>query len=122
MAKSKLTDMRITKAERDKRKEKYSPSIAGSYDGPEYPYGLTLRLENDALDKLDLDDLPPVGKSVQLVCVCEVTSVSQSSTSTRGADKDTRRSLELQIKKIALDLEGGDVKDAVDAALDELNE
>jgi hypothetical protein len=46
-------------------------------DLPEYPYGLTVCLDKDSLDKLGITDLPPVGTRMQLTALVEVCSVSQ---------------------------------------------
>lgn len=68
-----LTSMKISKEE---AKEMVSPGLAEK-DVPQYPYGLQLNLDGDALKKLGLKDLPTVGQKLLLFARVEVTSVSQ---------------------------------------------
>lgn len=105
----KLVSMKMTKAERE---EKYSGKAIDA-DAPSYPYGLTVRLDNDALDRLKLKKLPEVGKSYMLIARCDVTSVS-SNESEHGKNEN----LELQITDLALDLDKGDNADAADKLYD----
>lgn len=46
-------------------------------DAPEYPYGLTLCLCDDVLEKLGMTELPPVGTVMNLSALVTVCSVSQ---------------------------------------------
>ena len=52
-----LTSMRLTPEER--RDE--APSTVAADDGPLYPWGLTLHLDDTVLEKLGLEGLPSVG-------------------------------------------------------------
>ncbi len=103
----KLVSMKITKAEQEKRAE---PTAAiGSADGPEYPYGLTLHLDGDALTKLGLATLPKVGTAKMFIARVEVSSVSVHE------DKGTkRRSLSLQITDCCLENEADKRKSTAD--------
>lgn len=97
-----LKSMKISAAE---RKKMYEPSMVGESDGPAYPYGLSITLENDALDKLDLA-LPKVGTALTLIARVDVTSVS----SNEGRDKKERRSVSLQITDLCLEPEAAAAK------------
>lgn len=113
---TKLVDMKITKAERKAKEERYSKPM--SMDGDVYPYGLKIRLDDAAIDKLGLKVLPKTGKKVRVVCECTVESTSDRKTIHTAGGDNRDRSIELQIEKLALDM--GDAKDAVDKALAEL--
>jgi len=66
-------------------------------DLPKYPYGLSICLDDDALEKLGITELPAVGSTMQLVATVEVQSVSQYENQ-KGADNN----LNLQITDMAL--------------------
>lgn len=89
----KLVDMKMPK--RDPEKE-VAPSIAT--DAPQYPWGLSLHLDDDCLKKLGIEKLPDAGDELQLQAVVKVESVEQSDMA--GGKK--RRSMRLQITKCAL--------------------
>lgn len=90
MSEPKLVAMERTAAEKKKAEARYTEA---SPSGPDYPYGLTINLGKDELDKLGLKELPEVGDELHVYAVCCVTRVSQS------ADKrgDDSKSVELQI-------------------------
>lgn len=112
----KLKSMKITAEERKAREKEYSkPVMAG---GDTFPYGLQIRLENDSLEKLGLESLPKTGKRVRVVAECVVTSTSEHKSS-HGGKNEKRRNLELQIEKMALNLEPGSALEAVDDALED---
>ena len=73
--------------------------VSGPSDkGPRYPYGLELRLGNEALDKLkDFD--PDVGTEVVIEARGLITAYRESQR--QGRDPD--RSAEIQITDLALD-------------------
>lgn len=101
----KLVSMKMTKAE---IKERNAP-MADAPDSPRYPYGLTIRLDNDSLDKLGEDTLPAVGESVMVLAKATVSSMS----SNESADGGAYRSLELQITDLCLEADDDVVKKAV---------
>jgi hypothetical protein len=81
-----------------KEAKESSPEVFSSKDSsPRYPYGLEIRLENDALEKLGID-LPEVGTDVMIRAECCVTSVS--SNESRGGKP--RRTVTLQIERLAV--------------------
>ncbi len=75
------------------------PTTAVTPERPAYPWGLSLTLEEDALEKLGLTDLPKVGAARRLVARVEVTSVSAREA--QGED-GPHRSVGLQITDMAL--------------------
>lgn len=95
-----FVDMALTEAE---QKERNSPVMLPSGDGPRYPYGLCICLTHDELDKLGMDSDLRSGDVVEMDIRCKVTSVTET-------DRDGAEScrVELQITGIAVDGEGED--------------
>lgn len=89
----KLVDMKLDKKTRDTLA---TPSDPG--DGPAYPWGLSVTLDEEALDKLGLK-LPKVGKTFLLCALVDVTSVS----SNEQQDQEPRSSVTLQITDLSLE-------------------
>jgi len=87
------------KMDKKERMKDMPPPAGGEskYDGPEYPYGLCISLENESLDKLgiDLADFN-VGDHVMVKARCEVKGVSSEA----RADGEDRNRLELQIARM----------------------
>jgi hypothetical protein len=79
-----------------KREEKYAESAM--VDRPLYPWGLSITLDEEALDALGMTDLPEVGKPMRLEALVDVTSVS-SNESEGGAS----RNVGLQITAMCLE-------------------
>lgn len=119
---TKLVDLKITKAERKEREERYKKPMP--FDGGDaYPYESRLSLNDDMLEKLGIDTLPRTGKKVKIVAECVVTATSENQTTGGYGGKDNKnRSLTLQIRKLALDIDNDGAKEAIDAALDELKD
>lgn len=90
-----LVSMKKSKTEVKKDKGGGCCSPSG-YDSDAYPYGLRLDLSDESLDKLGLDDLPKVGKTVNISAVAEVQSASEST----SASGKSHRSVGLQITKM----------------------
>jgi hypothetical protein len=93
----KLTSMALTKSDIKKQME---PTLAkdSNKDAPRYPWGLELNLDESAIAKLGLDELPEVGESYTLVAKCDITSAASSKT--QGGNS---RRLGLQITAMALE-------------------
>jgi hypothetical protein len=91
-----LTSMKLSKAE---QKEAAQPAMT---DGPAYPYGLTVNLEDDALEMLEMKTLPKVGATLMLYARVKVTSVSSYE-----AGEAKRRSVSLQITDLCLEADKG---------------
>ena len=90
-----LTNMKMSRAEA----KASSVPTAVDAEGPSYPYGLAVSLEDDALTKLGMKSLPDVGETFMLMARVEVRSVNQS----EYAEGGRHRSLSLQITDMALD-------------------
>lgn len=106
-----LKSMKITKADRDARKKEH---MCVPYDGDDYPYGLRISLDEQALKKLGLSKLPKTGATVTLTAECCVVSTSVND---RKGKSDRR--VELQIERMDLETPKGSVEDAIDEALEE---
>lgn len=115
---SKLVDMKITKAERDKEQKKHSNPCGPSLGGDEYGYELRLRLGSRELEKLGFDKLPATGRKVRVSAEGVVISTNESASSSKGGDHKNR-SLEIQLQKIAVNLEASSAVEAIDDALEE---
>ena len=89
----KMTDMKFTKAE---KKSRYDvPVMSGN--GEQYPWGLSITLDAQALKKLGISELPDAGDECEIMATGKVTRVSQS-----ASDDETTRSVEIQITHLSL--------------------
>ena len=82
-----LTDMRRSK------KERKQADAADAVGQSSFPYGLTLNLDDESLDKLGFKKLPTVGDRMVVAAIGRVESVSER-TSERNKDRDVRIQLE----------------------------
>jgi hypothetical protein len=82
------------------REEKYAETVA--VDRPAYPWGLSLTLDEDALEKLDVGELPEVGKTMLVLARVDVTSVSS-----HESEHGKNRSVSLQITEMCLEADPG---------------
>jgi len=98
------------KMDKEARQKMYEPSVLN--DAPMYPYGLQLRLDEEALDKLGEDQLPDVGGTILVIAKARVTSVSSNE-----SDSGKRRNVELQITDLCLEAADGEQPTKVAAAL-----
>lgn len=88
--------MKLANMERDEKAQASQPIMA--CEGPKYPYGLCIHLEEESLKKLGITELPAVGASMVLHAKVEVTAVSKNESKEGGE----HRSLSLQITEMAL--------------------
>lgn len=98
-----LVSMKMSASE---RKEYANETIAS--DAPSYPWGLCIHLDDDALNKLGLTEMPAVG--TELMVMAKVV-VKGTSAHARDGEMD-HRSVEMQIT----DMELGPVASASSAA------
>jgi len=92
----KMQSMKRTKKE--KKEAEGSEPVATGGDIDPYPYGLSINLEKESMDKLGLDinDFQ-IGGRVELSCMAEVTSLNQS-----VSKNNDRSSISLQITDIGM--------------------
>lgn len=88
-----LVNMKMDQEEMDE----YGSSTMVS-DAPEYPYGLKLDLDSEALKKLGINQLPAVGQKYSLMANVEVCCTSQY----ESQDAGMKSSMSLQITDMAL--------------------
>ena len=67
--------------------------------GPRYPYGLSLNLDEESLEKLGITELPDVGDSKMLIAFIDVTDKHES----ESADGEKRESIRLQITDMSIE-------------------
>lgn len=78
------------KMSREEAKEYSEPT---AMDAPEYPYGLCLDLDDDALEKLGITSLPAVG--TQMTITARVYVKSTSAYNTQGGESESRMSVQI---------------------------
>lgn len=91
-----LVDMKLSKKETKESRGITAPSLKD--EGPQYPWGLSITLEKDALEKLDMDagDFT-VGQIVTIHAEAKVTRLSISSN-----EKNQSSDVQLQIQKMEI--------------------
>lgn len=87
-----LVSMKLSKTARENMT---SPS---KYEGPEYPWGLGLSLDDGSLTKLKIDELPDPGDEVYVIAKAKVTSVES-----RDGEYGKHRSVSLQITDLCVE-------------------
>lgn len=85
--------------------KEYMNPVQSPGDGPKYPYGLCLCLDNDTLEKLGITTLPEVGQVMELKALAIVTSVGMN----QEQDGDKRQRADLQITDMELSKATGDL-------------
>lgn len=100
MAFGKMVDMAVTPKEQGKDMSAVAYPSPPDSGQPIYPYGLSVSLCDDELDKLELDTDCEVGDLLDARCMMKVTSVSQNET-TSGK----RCRVELQIVMMGVENE-----------------
>jgi hypothetical protein len=91
-----LKNMALSKEERKAE----APSVISKPEGPRYPYGLELRLDDEVLKKLGSSGLPDVDDVVLIQAKAKVTSVSSS-----DYGDGTHRNICLQVTDLAVEPE-----------------
>lgn len=92
-----LISMKMSKEE---AQEYTSPTVA---DAPEYPWGLSISLDEDDLAKLGISTMPPVGATLMLQAQVTVTGTSQRDT--QGGEQE--QCVDMQITDMALSAGSG---------------
>lgn len=100
-------EMVSMKLPKKKRRRSYASPVSSL---PEYPWGTTITLENDALKKLGITDLPEIGEEVMLHGMGKVTRLAESSS---AVGKDNK-SVEIQLTRMEVAF-GEDAEDEHDS-------
>jgi hypothetical protein len=79
------------KATAEETREMSGPSDAS--DAPQYPYGLSIDLDDGSLEKLGITALPKVGTEMMVTARCVVKSIS--SYDTQGGEAESRVCLQI---------------------------
>lgn len=91
----KLVSMEIKKGE-EKQEAACAPC---EVERPKYPYGTSLYLDEVAMKKLGMKEMPSVGTEIPVIAIAKVTGTSE-----REYEDGKRQSLDLQITSMAFDL------------------
>lgn len=91
-----MIDMSMSAAE---AKEESGIPSTDSSELPKYPYGLAIDLDDSAMEKLGITELPDVGYVMQLTALVTVTRVSMN----QAQDNDAENRMSLQITDMQLD-------------------
>lgn len=86
-----LVDMRMSQEEKDE-------GTVMAPEMPDYPYGLCISLNDDDLEKLDLEDDMEAGDTITFMATAKVTSVSA-----REIGGEVEKRVELQITNMGID-------------------
>lgn len=70
-------------------------------DAPEYPWGLTLSLNDESMTQLGMTTLPAVGSKVRITAMATVTSTSADTT--QGGETEKRTGLQITDMELASD-------------------
>ena len=104
---TKLVDMKMSK------KEAKGEFTVEKDDGPRFPHGITIHLDDDSMKKLGFDSLPDVGEEFIVVGVGPVESANESKRQ-KGVD----RSMSIQLQRMEIGPVDGDDEESLAAAID----
>lgn len=90
-------DLKLTDADKKKRAKEFDPKNVDAQ--PDYPYGTRLSLDDAALEKLGIDELPKAGSELHVTGIVKVTGTSQNADEKGSSD----RRVELQITHLAIE-------------------
>lgn len=68
-------------------------------EGPKYPYGLQISLDSEAIEKLELAEMPQAGAKMKMMAMVEVVGVRQYD----RKDGDSEKGVDLQITDLSLE-------------------
>lgn len=98
----KMVDMARSQSDIKKELANYPSPVS---DAATYPYGLCLSLDEEILDKLEIDGDCEVGDMIHLVAMARVTSCSESERETADGKKTSSCRIELQITSMGVENE-----------------
>lgn len=88
--------MKLISLELSPQESKAETIEARETEGPKYPYGTCLYLDEEALAKLGIADLPPVGTELHIMAVGKVTGTSE-----REYEGGSHKTLDVQLVEMA---------------------
>jgi len=91
-----MTSMKRTEA--DKRKDAGDQAPISSI-APDYPYGLTIHMDQDELSKVGLKEMPAVGSVWHMHALVKVTATRQSASESKDEED---RSVDFQITDVGM--------------------
>lgn len=92
----------MKRSAKDKRKDMGEPCAVDAI-APDYPWGLTINLDTDELEKLGIaKSLPNVGDKFTIMAKVVVTTVSQTASTRTSGAHDDRKQVSYQITDIAM--------------------
>lgn len=98
--------MKLVSLKMDPAEAKEEAGCAPSCDPPLYPYGTSLYLDETEQKKLGILEMPAVGTEFPLEAVVTVIGTSE-----RQTQDGTRKTLDLQITKMGLGIQGESAMD-----------
>lgn len=96
--------MGMVSLKQTKKQQSDNDSPVAGIDRDPYPYGTRIDLNKESLDKLGIKTMPAVGTEMMIECKVTVIAVRES-----ASERDTSRSLELQITDMDLELDEDEV-------------
>lgn len=84
---------------RSKKERKAGSSHEVAFEEPAIPSGLTIRLDDESLDKLGFKDLPNVGDRMVVAAIGTVSLVSQHD-SKRNEKRNKNRDVSIELDKL----------------------
>lgn len=93
--------MSMKRTAQDKRKDMGATASVDAIR-PDYPWGLTIHLEADELNKLGMKEMPEAGCCMMLVATVHVTRVQVTAAAGVKPGDDHERSVDLQITDMML--------------------
>jgi hypothetical protein len=105
----KLVDMKMPKKTKAELKAEDSPSTA-ALDQPQYPYGMCLSFDKDAIEKLDV--LKDINADVEVTIQAKgfIKRVDVTETSKKANGDRSRRNVDVQITDVGIEVAGKNTK------------
>lgn len=74
-------------------------TIQSELDQPKFPHGLSLHLNEETIQNLELDKMPEIGKTMTIIANVNVEEIAERETS----DGKKQRNINLQITEMSLE-------------------
>lgn len=92
--------MALVSMKRTAKEKKEEKTLLATSEPEEFPFGLSIHIEDDELNKLGFSESPEVGAEMLLTAKVKVTSMSESK---HMMDNEENRSISLQITDMGLE-------------------